>query len=307
MYGRALEIARRVADPARIATTLGQLALVFLELGDYDTHQRLNEEAMGGHVAAGNKIQQGIALNNLAAGRFMRGQLDEARALLLESIAVHREIGNKNSEAIALGNLSEVCYRQGELEQAMELNEKACSINREVGDSQTLGTFRLFSVEALRMIGDLAQAERRLDEAEELLGPAKDRNNLAVCLAARGLLELAHGRSAAGFLERTRQEARALGVQAGSVLGTKLAVLERAQAAFEAGRPLYRGMSVEDVPEGPRRWLSKRGGLAAGLDGSPGEERERPRAIRADPRPEKKPRKQRTPSASKGKPRKKRG
>ena len=67
-------------------------------------------------------------------------------------------------------------------------------------------------------------------------------------------------------------EALASDLQAGpeSDLGLALGRLRRAQEAFEAGRPLFRGERVEDLPEGLRQRLAESGQLTVSRNGEPG-------------------------------------
>jgi hypothetical protein len=69
--------------------------------------------------------------------------------------------------------------------------------------------------------------------------------------------------------------ASALVLEPESLLSKSITRLRLAQAAFEAGQPLFRGEREDDLPAGLRRWLDEMGQLDPSC-GQPGERRERP-------------------------------
>ena len=114
----------------------------------------------------------------------------------------------------------------------------------------------------LRNEASLARFEQRFDEAERLAKEAEalyvraaDQLERAGCLCESGHIALASGQDASGILEQVHAVARTVQVGPGGALEKLIDKLQRAQAAFEAGRPLLRGECVEDIPPGLRRWL----------------------------------------------------
>jgi hypothetical protein len=147
-----------------------------------------------------------------------------------------------------------------------------------------------------------------MEQSEVLLGQAEllllrevgNKLELALCLCERAHLALACGSVEHRSLHEAEQAATSLGVTPQSELGKAIARVRRAQEMFEAGRPLFRGECWEDIPAGLRQRLIRTGRagepfalLEAGSAGERGEQRERPRAMRADPR-----QKQRRPNAA---------
>jgi hypothetical protein len=114
----------------------------------------------------------------------------------------------------------------------------------------------------LRLLeGDLDAAERLLDQAEPCLAEIGDRVEQARCLCERGHIALARGRSASAQLADLHAALEAIEPALRSGLTRAGARLQRAQQAFEAGRPLLRGQAVEDLPARLRRRLERSGEL----------------------------------------------
>jgi hypothetical protein len=157
-------------------------------------------------------------------------------------------------------NLAEVLLHAGRSEESRGLYEQGLAVVREIGGRSLEGwpLVRMAGLER-RVNGKPGKAARLLAEAGRLFAESGDWLGLYVCHCERGHRSLASGRSAREPLRRARRMVEQLGCTPESWLSAALGRLERAQAAFEAGRPLYRGELWEDLPAGLRQWLQERG------------------------------------------------
>ena len=110
-----------------------------------------------------------------------------------------------------------------------------------------------------RQCGRLEQASACLEEAWPALEVKLLPTEPPRALCERGHLLLASGRTAREALDEARARAASLGVASAPTVEQAVARLERAQQAFEAGLPLFRGQLVEDLPDGLRRHLRAEG------------------------------------------------
>jgi predicted ATPase len=252
-----LELSRRAGDLRSEGNSVGKLAVLLMEQGRLEEARSLLPQAIDLLHAAGDRRFEGMHLGNLANLHLMQGRFDEARNRYEQALERLRESGDRRMEGTTLSNLAQLHLDQGRIEEARAVYDKALAIHREVGNRRfEANTLRTRST-LERRSGDLDAAERVLADAESLLRQLGDPLSLAFCVCCRGHLELARGRPARAWLEQARQTAQAAGVGPQSDLGSTVARLERAVAAFEAGRPLVHGERAEDLPEALRRRLLK--------------------------------------------------
>jgi serine/threonine protein kinase/tetratricopeptide (TPR) repeat protein len=302
LYRAARELYRLARDRASEGRVLGNLADLHFHFDQYLEARPLFEQSLAIAREVGSRRNEGITLGNLGSLFAVQGRLAEAQVLFEQSLALAREIGSRYSEGLLLGNLGLLHATQGRLEQAGALHEQSLAIKRQLGDRPgegitltNLGLLRLSegrpeeasgllqaalatSLEVsrrrdVRTLCGLASIERRaagaFDRAQAWLDQGREATAestnyfTGLWLCEQGHLELAQGGSAEVSLSAARRVARGLEANRHSELGLALRRLERAQAQFEAGEPLFRGECEEDLPEGLRRWLAKAGQLPA--------------------------------------------
>jgi tetratricopeptide (TPR) repeat protein len=128
--GEALDQLRALGEaPARIAAAASDLATMHSQRGDYDTAQRLLEEALGLEQRAFGPDHPNVAvtLNNLAVIAYYRHRFTEAASLLTRSIAVQEHaLGGHHPDVAALRiNLGAFLVADGRLDEAASVLERA--------------------------------------------------------------------------------------------------------------------------------------------------------------------------------------
>jgi predicted ATPase/serine/threonine protein kinase len=255
---RALEIHRQRGDRRLESIVLGYLALLRCVQGRLEEARELCEQALEIHRRIGDRAYEGHVLAYLAELHHQQGRLEEARELYGQALAIHRQIGNPSYEGRVLGHLGNLQQEQGRLEEAQALYGQALGLVRQFGGRHIEGS----------LLGHLSELERRTtghsgkagalaEQAERLLEAVGLKLELGKLLCQRGHIALCGGQDARELLERARALADEVGAGPDSELGKMLARLQRAQEAFEAGRPLFRGECFEDIPEGLRNRLSE--------------------------------------------------
>jgi predicted ATPase len=258
LYEQAVQILGQTGDQQGEGHVCGNLASLHQDQGRPEEARKLFERALDLLRQAGNRRGEAVVLGNLGLLHAEQDRSEEARKLYEHALALHRQIGNRRSEGMVLGNLALLCAEQGRLDEAQELYEQArdlhCQVDNRRGQGIALGS--LSNLKRL-MTGRLEEADALAREAERLFEAAGYRFELGELLCWRGHIALAGGQSARELLERARALAAEASAGGDSKLGKALARLQRAQEAFEAGRPLFRGECPEDIAEGLRRRLSE--------------------------------------------------
>ncbi|HSF71784.1 MAG TPA: tetratricopeptide repeat protein, partial [Methylotenera sp.] len=82
----------------------------------------------------GSRQGEAVNLGNLGIIYNDVGQIDRAIECYKQALVINREIGSRHGEAKNLGNLAEVYIFLGQIDQAIEYSEQALVIDREIGD-----------------------------------------------------------------------------------------------------------------------------------------------------------------------------
>jgi len=239
--------------PEEPATSLRALAhhglgTVYMRTGRGDAAQETLQTGLGVAQQAGDRVVQGMILNNLAINAKNRREYDEARALLARATVAHTEAqhgilpgqlpaalanidmaegkfeqaekhllqaleafratGDRRNEAKMLNNFGYLRRLQGRIGEAEPLHLESLAIRREIGDR--VGQGRI-----LGMLSILYENEGRYDDAKataseayEIASEANDRLFMATSLS-----QLAQAQFSAGELDAAREsyaQARAL-------------------------------------------------------------------------------------------------
>ena len=152
----------------------------------------------------------------------------------------------------------------GKLDRSLRLSHEALEISCEIGDVATEG-WVLSEISGLHLIteGNVDGAMQSNLRGQELLSGAGDLLQLGHAKCMMGHIELHKGVSAQPTIDFVRAMADEIGAGTESPLGQSISILERAEAAWQAGRDdlLLRGRRTDDYSEGQRKWLVSKGVL----------------------------------------------
>jgi tetratricopeptide (TPR) repeat protein len=147
---------RGLHEPAwRLPTTLwGYFSLRNRWADLVSTH----EIALGAARAAGDRLGQAIALNNMGIAKANLGDLAAAHVMLDRALVLRKEIGDVWGQAAVSNNLGSLHRGRGEFNTAIAHHDRAIALFRQVGD-------RCGEGQALNNLGSAFVALGRLDEA----------------------------------------------------------------------------------------------------------------------------------------------
>jgi tetratricopeptide (TPR) repeat protein len=155
----ALAAARQLKDRFSEGRLLGNLGLVFADLGDYRRAIGLNEQLLAIARELGDRRGEGNALHSLGYAYSALGDYPRAIEFNEQSLIIAREIGDRRSEAVALRYLGSEYAALGEYRRAIEFNEQSLVIAREIGDRRGEGN----------ALGSLGSAYASLGETQRAL------------------------------------------------------------------------------------------------------------------------------------------
>ncbi len=258
LYEQAIAIARTERGGRGEGVLLSNLALLQQDQGQIDKARTLHMRALRIARREADRMSEGRILSNLAALCLEQGRFEEGRDLMKQAAAINREAGNRRSEAIVIANLGGLNQNIGRMEDAREYHSRALAIARELDDRSFEGiVLNNLAGCDLVMMRDLGRAKEHARESEAILRNAGDKVALGITLARRGHIRLAEGKSARHIVTEVRVLAKQLALGPEAALAKTLAQLERAQAAFRAGRQLVCGHSAEDLSDGQRRFIAE--------------------------------------------------
>lgn len=211
LFGRALEIGRRLGDAPMVSQALGGLARVALRT-DVAEGRRLAREALAMSDEVADEPGRSNALHLLGVGAQIAGDLAEARDWMTQRLALVREAGNEFLTASEACNLSMVERQLGNLDRAEALAREVLATGARIGDEFT----RPFAISGLAAIArergeferaaTLVGAAEAIMEAQHMAWPPDERPHYE-----RLLTDLPEAMGPAGF-ERARGRGHSMAV-----------------------------------------------------------------------------------------------
>jgi CHAT domain-containing protein len=151
-YEQSLAIAREREDYQSWATDLHKLIALINPTGPNQLSLWLARQA------------EGVALGNLAIAYLGLGDYPKAIDYTQQSLVIAKDIKDRNGEGLALANLGLAYLSLGDYAKAIEYHQQSLAIVLEVKDRQSEGTVLSYLGDALRKSGNLAAAEKTLND-----------------------------------------------------------------------------------------------------------------------------------------------
>ncbi|HEX6133137.1 MAG TPA: tetratricopeptide repeat protein [Longimicrobiales bacterium] len=135
-YERALAGYRSLADENAVGLILNSIAVTLLKLGRYDDADRVLDEALGSHRAAGSVLLEAHALTACGELCEARAQTDRAIEHYEESRVLRERAGDRAGAGWMLHRTALLAARTGAAAQARELVARASGVAAEVDDAE---------------------------------------------------------------------------------------------------------------------------------------------------------------------------
>ncbi|HEX8922178.1 MAG TPA: tetratricopeptide repeat protein, partial [Pyrinomonadaceae bacterium] len=171
----ALTAARKLKDRAAEGMHLGNLGLVYAELGEVRRAIEFYEQRLAIAREIGDRRGEGTATGNLGSVYADLGETRRAIEFYEQQLTIVREIGDRRTEGVTLGDLGSVYAELGEVRRAIEFYERALSIMREIGDRRNESNALYNMSLSLDVLGErveaIAHAEAALNIYEQIESP----------------------------------------------------------------------------------------------------------------------------------------
>lgn len=133
-YTQALTLNQKTAWLDGQAAALGNLGLVYWELGRLDEAVRHYEQALALDRQTGRLAGQAASLGNLGQVHRELGRLEQATDHSTQALTLHRQTGARGGAAIDLTTLGEADHALGRFDHALDHLSEALTLHREVGN-----------------------------------------------------------------------------------------------------------------------------------------------------------------------------
>jgi signal transduction histidine kinase/Tfp pilus assembly protein PilF len=202
-YEHAYQIAAKKKFQSRLPALLGNIALVYLNKGNYPASLQKFYAALKAAELTGDKLVIRSSLNNIGTIHFYQGKMDEAEVAYQKTLELSRGLSDTTGIILAYNNLGEVALEQDNPVKALHHLAMAYNLARFknipdmlVAVTNTLGDTYL-------LLDSTQQAIRYFDTALQL---AKQQGNArATC---KGLIGLAKVQLETGRLEEALSNGR---------------------------------------------------------------------------------------------------
>ncbi len=241
-YDEALEVVhaalrsiKHSSDNLQIAELQSTAARCLTELGRIHEAEREYRDLIATYRRLDDTIGVMRTLNRLSRIAFIKGQFAKAIDFLLEANDYAQAIGDQKWLAMIAGNLGTILNLSGEFHKAAAHLEESVTLNRALNSNSNVARALMSLAFAQMHLGQLADAAKRLDEAECTLGEIISPSDRISLGQYRAQLALLCGEFAESI--KLAESALALANQH-SPQGADAAQIGRvlAQAYFESGQ-----------------------------------------------------------------------
>jgi tetratricopeptide (TPR) repeat protein len=186
LYRKLLEISRKTGDRKGEGTALGNLGIVYRNLGDYQQAINYYQQSLTIAREIGNRNGEGNALGNLGNVYDSLGDYQQAINYHQQHLTIAREIGDRAGEGMALGNLGNVYNNLGDYQQAINYYQQSLTIACDLGDRNGEGMALGNLGNVYNNLGDYQQAINYYQQSLTIACDLGDRNGEGHALANLG-------------------------------------------------------------------------------------------------------------------------
>ncbi|PCI46234.1 MAG: hypothetical protein COB51_07530 [Moraxellaceae bacterium] len=157
-FNQSLALAQEAGNREQEGAALNNISQIFKAQGDNDKALGHLEQSLVIRQEIGDRFGEGATLNNISGIFNARGDYDKALRYLEQSLEILQEIGDRSGEGTTLNNISQIYDARGDSNKALEYLEQSLGIKQEIGDRSGEGT-------ALNNISQIYDARGDCDKA----------------------------------------------------------------------------------------------------------------------------------------------
>jgi CHAT domain-containing protein len=161
LYLAALKLAQSLEMNGNAATILGNMGWSYFELGDFEASLDFYGRGAQASEKSGLQGYSGYWFSGVANSYLALREYTLAENLAQATLKHARDLKDAETETICLNTLTEVLLRKGQFAEAERYNREALKMEEE-------GLDKLGTPASLVLTGEVAAAEKRFDDAEQL-------------------------------------------------------------------------------------------------------------------------------------------
>ncbi|MEW6189609.1 MAG: tetratricopeptide repeat protein, partial [Actinomycetota bacterium] len=171
IFERALVLSQRVRDKTTQACVLHNLAIPYLERGEFADALRMSHKSLRLRRELGNKHDMALTLCNIAMVHRMQGDYGQSLKVLHQALEIVEKFGYRRVRGWILWTMGETLAEMREIEQGLKLVEESKAIFEELHDTWGL----CFALRALgRLYGMQGKFQKALKFGRQAVALAKD-------------------------------------------------------------------------------------------------------------------------------------
>jgi tetratricopeptide (TPR) repeat protein/tRNA A-37 threonylcarbamoyl transferase component Bud32 len=186
----AVELDRKIGDGEGVLEAQRQLAFVRSEQGDNRDAERIDREALALARSLGDRVGEGIVLNDLGQ---VLPKAGDALAMFQDGLAIAREQGDNRLVTVLLLNIANKQDALGRTAEAIETYREVIARAKDEQDDQNLATATMNMADSLSKLGRDAEALPLYDSVLASYQKRGDEDGVGFALESRGELRWGDG------------------------------------------------------------------------------------------------------------------
>jgi tetratricopeptide (TPR) repeat protein len=165
---QSLAIYREIGNRVGEGLTLNNISQIYYARGDDTTVLKYLKQSLSISQETGDKKGEGVTIGNIGKMYYALGDCATALKWLEQSLVISKEIGDKTMEGTTLSNIGLIYYKRGDYATAMNYQEQGLSISRKIGNRRDEAMTRCNIGRTYEKQGDLKQSEAYISRAVQL-------------------------------------------------------------------------------------------------------------------------------------------
>lgn len=165
---QSLAIYREIGNRVGEGLTLNNISQIYYARGDDTTVLKYLKQSLSISQETGDKKGEGVTIGNIGKMYYALGDCATALKWLEQSLVISKEIGDKTMEGTTLSNIGLIYYKRGDYATAMNYQEQGLSISQKIGNRRDEAMTRCNIGRTYEKQGDLKQAEAYISCAVQL-------------------------------------------------------------------------------------------------------------------------------------------
>lgn len=193
MHRKSLEIDEKLGRLEGVATSYGNLGLIYRTRGDLDRAEEMLRKSLEIHENLGRSEGMTRDYSNLGVISQAKGNLDRAEQMHRKSLEINEKLGLLEGMAIQFANLGLISQARGDLDGAEQMHRKSLEINEELGHFEGMaGDYGNLGAICQKR-GDLDGAEQMYRKSLEIDEKLGNLEGMAIEYANLGLIPKKRG------------------------------------------------------------------------------------------------------------------